>query len=75
MAQVSTEPPTFLVTVHGEKERLHPSWLKFVEKRLRQKFGFAGTPIVVKSSNVPLSKSERKWNVRGPGMAHVPNEE
>lgn len=75
MAQVDVEPPTFIVTVHGEKETLHPSWLKFVEKRLREKFGFAGTPIVVKSSNVPYAKSERKWNVRGPGMEHVTDEE
>ena len=71
LAQVGTEPPTFSVTIRGEKQTVHPSWLKFLEKRLRDKFGFEGTPIVVKATNVPVSKSERLRNVQGPGMEAV----
>jgi GTPase len=71
LAQVGTEPPRFLLTIRGEKETVHPSWLKFVEKRLRDKFGFDGTPIVVTSTNIPMAKSERTRNTRGPGMEAV----
>jgi GTPase len=70
-AQVGHAPPTFLVTVHGEKDNIHPSWLKFFEKRLREKFGFIGTPIIVKAQHLPVAKSEKKRNVRGPGMEAV----
>jgi GTPase len=71
IAQTSTHPPKFLVTVRGEKELIHPSWLKFLERRIRDKFGFEGTPIVVSATNVPISKSERAWNMKGPGMDTV----
>ena len=71
LAQVGSEPPTFLITIRGEKETVHPNWLKFMEKRLRDKFGFDGTPIVVKSTNVPIAKSERARNMQGPGMEAV----
>lgn len=71
VAQVDVKPPTFLVTIRGEKQSVHASWLKFLEKRIRMKFGFEGTPIVVKSTNVPASKVDRAWNVRGPGMESV----
>jgi GTP-binding protein len=71
VAQLGSAPPTFLVTVLGEKESIHPSWVRFFEKRLREKFGFVGTPIVVKVRNVPVAKSTRKHNVHGPGMEAV----
>ena len=71
IAQTSTHPPKFLVTVRGEKELIHPSWLKFLERRIRDKFGFEGTPIVVSATNVPMAKSERAWNMKGPGMDTV----
>lgn len=70
-AQVGHAPPTFLVTIHGEKDNVHPNWLKFFAKRLREKFGFIGTPIVVKAQHLPLAKSEKKRNVHGPGMEAV----
>lgn len=54
VAQVGIEPPTFLITVRGQKAVLHKNWLKFFEKRLREKFGFEGTPILVKAQNVDL---------------------
>lgn len=71
LAQVGVEPPTFLITIRGDKTTVHASWLAFLKKRLRDKFGFQGTPIIVKASNIPISKSERERNVRGPGMEAV----
>ncbi len=70
-AQVGHAPPTFLITVHGEKENLHPNWLKFFEKRLREKFGFVGTPIAVKVRHLPIAKTAKARNVQGPGMEAV----
>jgi len=71
VAQVGTKPPTFLITVHGDKENIHPSWIRFFEKRLRQKFDFTGTSIVAKVRVLPVSKSKHKKNVNGPGMVAV----
>ncbi len=70
-AQVSHAPPTFLITVHGDKENLHPNWLKFFEKRLREKFSFTGTPIMVKVRHLPLAKTIKKHNIQGPGLEAV----
>ncbi len=71
VAQVGQTPPTFLITVIGEKENLHKNWIKFFEKRLREKFGFIGTPIVVQARNVTAAKSGSKHNIHGPGMEAV----
>ncbi len=71
VAQVGYAPPTFLITVHGEKENLHPNWLRFFEKRLREKFGFIGTPIIIKAPHLQIPKSEKARNVHGPGMVAV----
>jgi len=71
LAQVSVEPPVFVLTIRGEKQTVHPNWIKFVEKRLRDKFGFRGTPIILRAANVPVAKSERLRNQLGPGMAAV----
>ncbi len=68
VAQTGHAPPTFLVTVHGDKDNLHPNWLKFLQKRLRDKFHFTGTPIIVKVRHLPMAKTEKKHNVNGPGM-------
>lgn len=70
-AQVGEAPPRFLLTVHGEKENLHESWMKFFAKRLRMKFGFEGTPIQVVARHIPRSKSKKRHNVAGPGMEAV----
>jgi GTP-binding protein len=40
--QASTAPPTFVLFTTGP---LEASYLRFVERRLREDFGFAGTPI------------------------------
>ncbi len=46
ITQVGTKPPTFMVVVK-DKETLHPSFLRFIENRLRDDFGFKGTPLRV----------------------------
>ncbi|OGL78586.1 ribosome biogenesis GTPase Der, partial [Candidatus Uhrbacteria bacterium RIFCSPHIGHO2_12_FULL_60_25] len=38
VAQVASAPPVFLITIRGEKQNIHASWLKFFEKKLREKF-------------------------------------
>ena len=58
VAQIGIEPPSFLVTVRGDKATVHESWLRYFENRLREKFGFDGTPIVVKARNVRFIKPE-----------------
>ncbi|MBP7134017.1 ribosome biogenesis GTPase Der [Patescibacteria group bacterium] len=70
-AQISEAPPTFLVTVHGEKDNIHPNWIRFFEKRLRAKFSFSGTPIIAKVRNIPVAKSQHGHNIAGPGMEAV----
>lgn len=74
IAQTGTEPPTFLITVRGQKVTLAPAWMKFLERRVRDHFGFEGTPIVIKATIVPMAKSEKERNVRGPGMDEASHE-
>lgn len=54
VAQTGTEPPTFLITVRGQKQNVHVNWVRYFENRLREKFGFEGTPIVVTARNIPI---------------------
>ena len=42
--QVAANPPQFEIVVRGE---LHPAYVKFLEHRLRQHFGFTGAPITI----------------------------
>ncbi len=42
--QASTAPPTFILFTSG---KLEASYLRFIERRLREEFGFVGTPIHV----------------------------
>ena len=44
MTQVSVKPPTFVLFVN-DKELMHFSYLRYLENRLREAFGFSGTPI------------------------------
>lgn len=48
MKQTGIKPPSFEVVVKT-KHVLHPNYLKYLEKQLREKFGFAGTPVIIKS--------------------------
>ena len=58
ITQIGIEPPSFLVTVRGQKATLHKNWLRYFENRLREKFGFTGTPIVLKAQNTELRYEE-----------------
>ena len=42
--QVAVKPPTFVVFVN-DPELLHFSYERFLKNRLRESFGFVGTPI------------------------------
>jgi GTP-binding protein len=42
--QASTAPPTFILFTSG---RLEDGYLRYIERRLREEFGFVGTPIHV----------------------------
>ena len=44
MTQVSTKPPTFVLFVN-KKELMHFSYQRYIENRIRDTFGFLGTPI------------------------------
>lgn len=44
MTQVSTKPPTFVLFVN-KKDLMHFSYQRYIENRIRDTFGFMGTPI------------------------------
>jgi GTPase len=52
--QASTAPPNFVLFTSG---LLDPSYLRFVERRLREEFGFVGTPVRIQ---VRPRKRDRK---------------
>ncbi len=54
LKQVKVNPPKFELKI-GSKDTLLPSYARFIENRIRQKYGFWGTPIgirVVKNKRV-----------------------
>src|SRR3954468_24185349 len=53
--QPSTAPPTFILFTSG---RLDASYLRFIERRLREEFGFVGSPIHLQQR--PRAKRERR---------------
>ena len=55
--QAGTRPPTFVLFSTGP---LEPGYLRFVERRLREDFGFAGTPV-----DVQVRIKERRSGNRG----------
>src|SRR5688572_19820498 len=52
--QISIAPPTFILFTSG---KLDAAYLRFIERRLREEFGFAGTPIVLQQR--PREKRKR----------------
>ena len=54
MAQVRTDPPTFAIQVNDPKQ-VHFTYLRYLENRLRERYGFLGTPI-----RIVLRKHARK---------------
>lgn len=53
--QASTAPPTFVLFTTG---KLESSYMRFIERRLREEFGFVGTPIHLQQR--PRKKRERR---------------
>jgi len=49
--QIGVKPPTFMI-IGKKKETLHPNFMHFIENRLREEFGFEGTPIAVVSREI-----------------------
>lgn len=43
MTQVSVKPPTFVIFVN-DKELMHFSYTRYIENKIREAFGFVGTP-------------------------------
>ncbi|QWC87062.1 ribosome biogenesis GTPase Der [Nocardioidaceae bacterium] len=52
--QAQTAPPTFVLFTSG---KLEPGYLRFIERRLREEFGFIGTPIDIQQR--PREKRKR----------------
>ena len=44
ITQVSVKPPTFVIFVN-DKELMHFSYTRYIENRIREAFGFKGTPL------------------------------
>ena len=44
ITQVSVKPPTFVIFVN-DKKLMHFSYQRYIENRIREAFGFAGTPL------------------------------
>lgn len=44
ITQVSVKPPTFVIFVN-DKELMHFSYTRYIENRVRESFGFRGTPL------------------------------
>jgi GTP-binding protein len=54
LKQVKVDPPKFEIKI-GSKDSLLPSYARFIENRIRIKYGFSGTPIgirVVKNKKI-----------------------
>ncbi len=62
MTQVGTRPPSFVVITNTDRE-LHFSYLRYLENRLREQFGYRGTPIRI--------ACRRRGDEEGRGAARV----
>ncbi|MFO7151624.1 MAG: ribosome biogenesis GTPase Der [Bacillota bacterium] len=50
LEQTGVKPPTFVLTVN-DTELLHFSYVRYIENKLRERFGFEGTPVVLRGRN------------------------
>ena len=50
MTQVAVKPPTFVIFVN-DKELMHFSYTRYLENKIRDAFGFAGTSLNLLSAN------------------------
>lgn len=60
-AQYRTNPPTFALTINQPREdALAPSYVKFLEKRLREQYEFEGSPIRINVRTITRKHSETR---------------
>jgi GTP-binding protein len=64
MTQVGTRPPSFVVSTNTDRE-IHFSYQRYLENRLREEFGFTGTPIRL------AFRKRAKGESSGEGVARV----
>lgn len=64
--QRRSNPPLFEVRI-GSKDTLHFSYVRFIANRLRDKFGFLGTPI-----RIWVSKNKKVHGQQNEGRGYVP---
>ncbi|MHB8903854.1 MAG: ribosome biogenesis GTPase Der [Patescibacteria group bacterium] len=60
--QIKSNPPFFAVRI-GPNDDLHFSYVRFMENRLRERYGFTGTPIRVK-----VSKEKKSHTTYNPNL-------
>ena len=65
--QVQIEPPTFVLFASGA-ELIHFSYKRYLENRLREAFGFAGTPLRLIIRERAREEIERKRSTGKPGV-------
>lgn len=51
--QIGTEPPRFMIYIK-EKTSIHNSYLKFLSKKIREHFGFPGTPLKMEVKDIKI---------------------
>ncbi|KAF0249067.1 MAG: GTP-binding protein [bacterium] len=56
ITQGGIAPPTFVVFTNTTQKRLHFSYERYIENRLREEFGFFATPIKIKEKAKTISK-------------------
>jgi len=59
VSQVNTNPPKFLFFVNN-KEAFHFSYYRYLENKIREKYGFYGTPIKIELRDERDEKKEKK---------------
>jgi GTP-binding protein len=59
LTQAGVHPPTFVVFKDNDRP-LHFSYERFLVNRIREKFGFVGTPVVVKARTKPRTPPRRR---------------
>lgn len=64
LKQIHVYPPKFSIRI-GSKETIHFSYIRFIENRLREKFGFKGTPV-----NVIVEKNKRVHGAHDESVAN-----
>ena len=68
ITQVSVKPPTFVIFVN-DKQLMHFSYTRYIENKIREAFGFKGTPLrfIIRERkeecNAYIRKERRIYNI------------